>query len=219
MKLQSLNTTATPRKAGNELVNTKQNANKKAIKKASSKKGARDKGNKKAIKKANTAHTDFMNMEVDMPHSETKRPRDKSNDGSKNVINKKQKKIEPVSSRSSSSSNRTDNTDSTMSVTQSSSSSPSKTMMSQQTLEKETIDQETFDLNISKNLNHIEEIQLDIEEISYRIKQLEANPFGDTVKQVLELRRDKITKEKEQNKYKALNLELKKQRHDKKWLD
>jgi len=204
MKLQSLNTTAKPRKAGNELVNTKQ----KAIKKASSKKGARDKRNKKAINKAIPDHTDFMHMEVDMPHSETKRPRDKSNDGSKNVINKKQKKIESVSSRSSSSSSRTDSTDNSRSVTKRTSSSPSKTnSMNQQALEKETIE-----LSISKNICQIEKIQVGIDEICHKIEQLQANSCRDIVIQrILKLRRDKITKLEEQCKYKALNLELKRQ--------
>jgi hypothetical protein len=79
--------------------------------------------------------------------------------------------------------------------------------MNQQALEKETIE-----LSISKNICQIEKIQVGIDEICHKIEQLQANSCRDIVIQrILKLRRDKITKLEEQCKYKALNLELKRQ--------
>jgi len=164
-----------------ELANTKQKVTEKVTEKVSNKK---TRGKRSLIKNRSSSSS---------IGSIAKRPRDKFNDVSEN-LNKKKKKIESVSNRSSSSSDRTDNS---RSGTQSSSSSPSKTStgINQQVLKREIKN------NIATNNCEIELLQVDIDEICENIEQLQ--------QRIAELSRDRLKKQKDQKKYKTLNLELK----------
>jgi len=237
MKLQSLYSIAKSRKAENDLVNIKQKVNKtqgadtkpRIVKKSSSSSKSRSSSSSKNQIESSGIDTDsFYNMdiEVDMPpHSATKRPRDKSNDGLDSVsINKKKKNIESVSSSSSS----TDRTDNTKSVTQSNSSSPSKinTSMSQvhyyspvmksvthsnssSPSKINTMSQfnsyspakeqttELLKLDIKDKLLQIKDIEVDIDDNDQTIQLLQQNVNEDTLNEILKLRQDNIDKRNE----------------------
>ena len=238
-KLESLNTIAKSRKAENDLVSIKQKSNKtqgSIIKKNSSSSSSSSSSSKNQVGSRGTnADSSNMSMDVELPYSETKRPRDKSNDGLENISsNKKKKNIELVSSSSSS----TDRTDNTTSVIQSNLSSPSRNISISQVhyspvmspviqsysspskvntsisqLHYSPAKEQTIqlELDIEDNLLQIDGIQLDIDNNIRTIEILQQNVENeDTRNEILKLRKDNIDKKREQIilKKKLAQLEL-----------